>query len=48
MKIKEAELLTGLSQKTIRYYETEGLISVKRNLNSYREYDEDNISKLKK
>ncbi|NFA61239.1 MerR family transcriptional regulator [Clostridium sporogenes] len=48
MKIKEAELLTGLSQNTIRYYESEGLISVKRNLNSYREYDEGNISKLKK
>ncbi|KGO15546.1 MerR family transcriptional regulator [Clostridium botulinum] len=46
MKIKDAELLTGLSAKTIRYYESEGLISVK--INSYREYDEDNINKLQK
>lgn len=48
MKIKEAELLTGLSAKTIRFYESEGLISVKRNSNSYREYDEENIRELKR
>ncbi|APU59818.1 MerR family transcriptional regulator [Clostridium botulinum] len=48
MKIKDAELLTGLSAKTIRYYESEGLISVKINSNSYQEYDEDNINKLQK
>ncbi|APQ97613.1 MerR family transcriptional regulator [Clostridium botulinum] len=48
MKIKDAERLTGLSQKTIRYYESEGLISVKRNSNSYREYDENNINKLRR
>lgn len=48
MKIKEAEKLTGLSAKTIRFYENEGLIEVKRNLNSYREYDEKNIKDLKK
>ncbi|WP_434291706.1 MerR family transcriptional regulator [Clostridium botulinum] len=48
MKIKDAERLTGLSAKTIRYYESEGLIFVKRNSNSYREYDEDNINELRK
>ncbi|APF28714.1 MerR family DNA-binding transcriptional regulator [Clostridium botulinum] len=31
MKIKDAELLTKLSAKTIRYYESEELISIKRN-----------------
>lgn len=35
-------------RKTIRYYESEGLISVKINSNSYQEYDEDNINKLQK
>lgn len=47
MKIKDAELLTGLSANTIRFYENEGLISVKRNSNSYRVYDENNIEELK-
>lgn len=48
MNIKEAELLTGLSAKTIRFYESEGLIFVKRNLNGYRQYSEDTINELKK
>lgn len=48
MKIKNAELLTGLSAKTIRFYESEGLISVRRNSNAYRDYDEDNIKELKR
>jgi DNA-binding transcriptional MerR regulator len=48
MKIKDAELLTGLSAKTIRFYESEGLISVRRNSNAYRDYDEDNIKELKR
>lgn len=48
MKIKDAELLTGLSAKTIRFYESEGLIYVKRDSNKYREYDEDNINELRR
>ncbi len=48
MKIKDAEMLTGLSARTIRFYESQGLISVKRNSNAYREYDEENIKELKK
>ncbi len=48
MKIKDAELLTGLSAKTIRFYESEGLISVRRNSTTYRDYDEDNIKELKR
>lgn len=47
MKIKEAEELTGLSAKTIRFYESEGLIHVKRSSNRYREYDDENIKSLK-
>ncbi|CDI49271.1 MerR family transcriptional regulator [Clostridium tetani] len=48
MKIKDAELLTGLSAKTIRFYESEGLICVKTNSNTYREYDEKNIDELRR
>jgi len=48
MKIKDAEILTGIPAKTIRYYESEGLISVKRNLNTYSEYDEDDINELRR
>lgn len=48
MKIKDAQKLTGLSQKTIRFYESEGLIHVKRNLNGYREYEEEDIETLRK
>lgn len=48
MKIKDAELLTGIPAKTIRYYESQGLISVKRNSNTYRDYTENNITELRR
>ncbi|WP_343338038.1 hypothetical protein TPELB_35570 [Terrisporobacter petrolearius] len=47
MKIKDVELATGLSENTIHFYESEGLIIVKRNFDSDREYDEENIEQLK-
>ncbi|WP_461207720.1 MerR family transcriptional regulator [Clostridium sp. DL1XJH146] len=47
MRIKEVEEITGLPAKTIRFYESKGLISVKRSHNSYREYDEDTVKELK-
>ncbi|WP_419726222.1 MerR family transcriptional regulator [Terrisporobacter petrolearius] len=47
MEIKDVELATGLSEDTIHFYESEGLIIVKRNCNSEREYDEENIEQLK-
>ncbi|WP_407845700.1 MerR family transcriptional regulator [Clostridium tetani] len=46
--IKEAKLLTGLSANTIRFYESEGLICVKRNSNTYRKYDGKNIDELRR
>ena len=46
MTIQEVSRLTGLSDKTIRYYETEGLIVVKRKANGYRSYTQDNIKTL--
>jgi len=49
MTIKEAEQRTGLSAKTIRYYEKEGLLEIKRNKhNSYRTYSEEDIALLKR
>ena len=48
MNIKEAENLSGISGQNIRYYEKQGLISPKRNqINSYREYGEEDIRILK-
>lgn len=49
MQIKDVEKLTGLTAKSIRYYESMGLLSVKRNEeNDYRYYTEDNVYQLKK
>lgn len=46
MKIKEVEQLTGLSAKTIRFYESEKLISVDRCDNLYRDYDDETVKQL--
>lgn len=47
-KIKEAEELTGISAENIRYYEKQNLICPSRNCsNSYREYSDDDIVRLK-
>ncbi len=48
MRIRDVELLTGLSRKTIRFYESKGLLSVDRSDNSYREYDENIVEQLKR
>lgn len=49
MNIKQAEQLSGVSRRNIRYYEQEGLISPTRNReNDYREYSQEDIEVLKK
>ena len=48
MKINEAETILGVPKATIRFYEKEGLLSPKRNSNSYREYSDADIERLKK
>ena len=49
MRIKEVETLVGISKKNIRYYEQEGLLTPRRNLeNSYRDYDEADVERLKR
>lgn len=48
MVISEVEHIVGLSKKSIRYYEENGLLNPKRNIdNSYRIYDEEDIAKLR-
>lgn len=49
MKIKDVEKLTGLTAKSIRFYEAKGLLEVGRNEeNSYREYTEENVKQLRR
>ena len=47
MKISDAEKVTGLTGKAIRLYEEKGLISVERQENSYRDYNDETILRLK-
>ena len=47
MKINELANLTGVSPKTIRYYESIGVLpEPHRNLNGYRDYDETDMERL--
>ncbi len=48
MKIKDVEELLGITRANIRYYEKEGLLTVERKDNKYREYTEADISTLKR
>lgn len=49
MLINEVEHMVGLSKKSIRYYEENGLLCPKRNvLNDYRIYSNAEVEKLKK
>lgn len=46
MNIGEAAKLTGLSDKTLRYYESIGLVSAKRSSNGYRLYTDKQVDEL--
>ena len=46
MRIKDVEQRTGLTRKSIRFYEAKGLLNVKRSENTYRDYDEEIILRL--
>ncbi|MCM1258577.1 MAG: MerR family transcriptional regulator [Roseburia sp.] len=49
MQIKDVEKLTGLTAKSIRHYESKGLLQVERDEgNSYRSYTEENVQELRK
>ncbi len=48
MQIHEVGAKLGLTKKSIRYYEEEGLLSPKRNnINDYRDYSEEDINTLR-
>ena len=48
MKIQEFSQLSGLSAKTIRYYESIGLLpSPQRTPNGYRDYDEQDLERAR-
>lgn len=48
MTIKDAKELTGLTIKSIRYYEEKGLVNIGRDKNNdYRNYTEEDIERLK-
>lgn len=47
MNIGSAAKLSGLSAKTIRYYEDIGLMVPMRNQNGYRNYSTDDVHKLR-
>lgn len=49
MKINEVEQQVDITKKNIRFYEQQGLLSPKRNLeNGYRDYSEEDVTELKK
>lgn len=49
MKINEVEQQVDISKKNIRFYEQQGLLSPKRNLeNGYRDYSKEDVLELKK
>ncbi|SFL75251.1 MerR family transcriptional regulator [Pelosinus propionicus] len=47
MLIRELSLRTGASIRSVRHYESKGLLEARRLANGYREYDEDAIAKVK-
>lgn len=45
-KIDEVSKLSGVSKRTLQYYDDEGILPVKRSKNNYRLYDDDTMEKL--
>lgn len=45
MKIGELSRRSGVSARSLRYYEQHGLLSARRESNGYREYDEAMVSR---
>ena len=49
MKINEVEQQVGITKKNIRFYEQQGLLCPRRNLeNGYRDYTDEDVAELKK
>lgn len=45
-KVSEASMLTGVSKRTLQYYDDEGLVSVKRSNDNYRLYDREALRRV--
>lgn len=45
-KIEEVSKLSGVSKRTLQYYDDEGILSVKRSKNNYRLYDDETMERL--
>ena len=45
-KIEEVSKLSGVSKRTLQYYDDEGILPVKRSKNNYRLYDDETIERL--
>lgn len=46
MNINKAAERTGITAKTLRYYEDIGLVTPHRKDNGYRDYDADDVQRL--
>ncbi|MEY7970879.1 MerR family transcriptional regulator [Saccharomonospora xinjiangensis] len=47
MLIGELAARTGVSARLLRYYESQGLLRVRRDTNGYRVYDEDAVTRVR-
>ncbi|WP_044368137.1 MerR family transcriptional regulator [Streptomyces natalensis] len=47
MRIGEAAAAAGLTPRTVRYYEQQGLLTARRTTSGHREYDAEDIRRLK-
>lgn len=45
-KIEEVSKLSGVSKRTLQYYDDEGILPVKRSKNNYRLYDDETMENL--
>ena len=44
-KIEEVSKLSGVSKRTLQYYDDEGILPVKRSKNNYRLYDDETMER---
>lgn len=45
-KIEEVSKLSGVSKRTLQYYDDESILPVKRSKNNYRLYDDETMERL--
>jgi DNA-binding transcriptional MerR regulator len=47
MKIGELSRLSGVSPRSLRYYDQQGLLPARREANGYREYDDSTVERAR-